>query len=183
MRRIFVMIGVVMSALCGAGVAQADDADATFKEYVTKLASSESQYVESWWTANLDADPALERVAVLCPTDKEDHKGYFLIEKDPSHRWEITFDFDSRTKACKAKPAAPPTLEKRKTNTVDLYQGHLQGYELTAYALRIGQPVIVREEQVETEGGKPTVTDWDALIKKKKAKSYQVPETLRQLNN
>jgi hypothetical protein len=164
-----------------AGVAHAEDADAAFRDFVTKYAAENKQYVEAWWSANLDADPALEYVAVLCPENKDDAKAYFLIEKDAAHRWELTFDYDSRTKACKGKPNAPPALEKRKTTTFELYQGHLQGYEATTYAIRVGQPVIVKDVLVETEGGKPTVTDWDMLVKKK-GKKYQVPDNLRQLN-
>jgi hypothetical protein len=175
-------IAIAVGVLCSASLALAD-ADTEFRDFVSKEAQENQQYVESWWSANLDTDPDLEHVAVLCPNEKEDHKGYFLIEKDKTHRWEITFDFDSRTKACKGKPAAPPKLEQRKSGTVDLYQGHLQGYELTAYAIRVGQPVIVRDEILEKEGGKPEIKDWDALIKKKKVKNYQSPDGLRQLNN
>jgi hypothetical protein len=175
-------IGVALGSLLLAHAAFAADPDAAFQQAITKSAAEDKQYVESWWSANLDSDPALERVAVLCPLEKEDHKGYFVIEKDAAHRWEISFDFDSRTRACKGKPAAPPAFEKRKSGTVDWYQGHLQGYESTSYALRIGQPVIVREEMVEKKGGKPVIKDWDALTKKKGAK-YQSPESLRQLNN
>jgi hypothetical protein len=177
---------IVIAALGLASLARAEgagDADKEFRDFITKAAAEQSMYVSEWWAANLDADPALERVAVLCPESKDDHKGTFLLEKDAGHRWEITFDFDSRTRACKAKPAAPPKWEQRKTTTVDWYQGHLAGYELISYAIRIGQPVIVREEEVETEGGKPVVKDWDALVKKKKAKNYLSPESLRQLNN
>jgi len=174
---------LIVVSLLHVGVALAEDRDAAFRDIVGKYANENKQYVEAWWAANLDADPALERVAVVCPLDKEDHKGYFLIEKDASHRWELTFDFDSRTRACKGKPAEPPKWEQRKSTMIELYQGHLAGYEATSFALRVGQPVIVRDEVVEKQGGKPDVKDWDQLVKKKKAKSYQSPDSLRPLNN
>jgi hypothetical protein len=170
--------------ICGfACSARAQDAAAAFRDFTTKQAAEESSYVESWWSANLDADAALERVAVLCPLDKDGRKGVFLIEKDAGHRWELTFDFDSRTNLCKGKPKEPPKLDTRKSGTIDLRQGHLSGYELTSYAIRVGNIVVIREENVEADGAKPVVKDWDALIKKKKEKAYQVPENLRSLNN
>ena len=163
------------------GVARADE-DQAFKDFVNGYAKENNVYVEAWWAANLDADPALERVAIVCPSNKDmTPKGYFLVEKDAAHRWELTFDYDSRTKACQGKAGAPPPFEKRKTTTFVLYQGHLQGYEETTYALRVGQPVIVKDVLLESEGGKPVVTDWDLLVKKK-GKKYQVPDKLRQLN-
>ena len=166
--------------LLAPSVRAADDPDAAFQELASREAKDGNEYVSEWWSANLDNDPALEHVAVLCPNDKDDHKGYFLIDKDPTHRWELTFDFDSRTDKCKGKPATPPKMEQRKTNAIELRQDHLKGYEITWYALRVGQVVIVKEET--SDGGKPEVKDWDQLIKKKKAKAYQAPENLRPLN-
>lgn len=172
---------IAIALLVLAGTARAD-ADQAFKDFVNGYAKENNAYVEAWWSANLDADPALERVAIVCPQDKNaTPKGYFLVEKDAAHRWELTFDYDSRTKACQSKPGAPPAFEKRKTTTFDLYQGHLAGYESTSYALRVGQPVVVKDVLLEKVGGKPTVTDWDQLVKKK-GKRYQVPDNLRALN-
>jgi hypothetical protein len=178
MLRTSVMVGMVLLSRLALA-----DADATFRDFVTRSAQEGSQYIESWYATNLDSDAALEHVAVLCPLEKGGSKGSFLIEKDAAHRWEITFDFDSRTKVCKGKPADQPKLEQRKSNMVELYQGHLQGYEIIYYALRVGQPVIVREDEVEKDGGKVVVKNWDDLVKKKKAKAYQSPESLRQITN
>jgi hypothetical protein len=179
--RTFVAMSVILLAQ---PVWAAAEDDKAFQKFVTATATENTQWIEQWWVANLDADPAPERVALLCPKGAEDHKGAFVIEKDAAHRWEIPFDVDKRTKACTGKPGAEPKLETRKTTTVDLYQGHLNGYEIHSYALRVGQPVIVRQEQVvdSTVSPKPVVVDWDLLIKKKKEKNYQVPENLRQLN-
>ena len=176
---VMVMGGLLLIAT---GARAQKDADAAFRDFATKYAAENNQYVESWWSANLDQQPGLERVAVLCPTDKDGAKGSFLIEKDAEHRWELTFDFDSRTKACKGKPAAPPKLEERKTTTIDLYQGHNKGHEMTSYGIRIGKIVIVREE-TDTGSGKTEVQDWDAAVKKKKGTPYQIPEAVRSLNN
>ena len=174
---------IAIALLVLAGTARAEDADAAFQAFVNDYAKENNVFVESWWSANLDADPALERVAVVCPASKDaTPKGYFLVEKDAAHRWELTFDYDSRTKACQGKAGAPPAFEKRKTTTFALYQGHLQGYEETTYAIRVGQPVIVKDVLLETEGGKPGVTDWDHQVKKTKGAKYQVPDNLRQLN-
>jgi hypothetical protein len=174
---------LILASLLVASAAWAQDADAVFRDWATKSAASDGKYVEQWWSANLDADKALERVAVVCPSDANaTKKGAFIIEKDATHRWEIAFDFDSKTKACSGKPAAPPTFEQRKSNVIELYQGHLQGHEITSYAIRVGQPVIVREVTVEKTGGKPQVKDWDQLVKSKKAKSYQSPDTMQPLS-
>lgn len=174
---------LLAASLLIGGAAYADDADAAFRDFVTKYAASNGRYVEQWWSANLDADKALERVAVTCSKGKDEKKGYFIIEKDAAHRWEIGFDVDSRTRACKADPGAPPKWEQRKSGVVELYQGHLQGYEATSYAIRVGQPVIVHEAQVEKSGGKPVVKDWDKLVKSKKGLSYQSPDTMQPINN
>jgi hypothetical protein len=173
---------IAIALLVLAGTARAEDADQAFKNFVDAYAKENNVFVEAWWSANLDTDPALERVAIVCPTNKDaTPKGYFLVEKDAAHRWELMFDYDSRTKACQGKAGAPPAFEKRKTTDFVLYQGHRVGYEETTYALRVGQPVIVKDVLLETEGGKPVVTDWDLLVKKK-GKKYQVPDNLRQLN-
>ena len=156
-----------------------------YRDFITKNATDENRYVEAWWEANLDTDAALERVAVLCDATGDDRKGYFIVEKDESHRWEISFDVDSRTKLCQAKPAAPPTWEHRSTGTIELRQGFRDGYQVWNYAIRVGLPVIVREEQLDNAaaGGKPAVKDWDLLIKKRKEKNYEQPEHMRVLGS
>jgi hypothetical protein len=155
-----------------------------FQEFITTNAAQTDRYVEAWWEANLDADVGLERVALICDATGDDKKGYFIVEKDAAHRWEISFDVDSRTKACKAKPAAPPAWEHRAATTIELRQDFRDGYQVWNYAIRVGLPVIVREEQLDNaaSGGKPAVKDWDLLIKKKKEKNYEQPEHMRLLN-
>lgn len=155
-----------------------------FQENVRRWTQEDGRYIEAWWEANLDADPKLERVALLCDTAGDDKKGVFLIEKDTAHRWELSFDVDARTKACQKKPDAPPPFEQRKSTTIALEQARHDGYTKTEYAIRVGQPVIVREEEVADASvdPKPVVKDWDLLIKKKKEKNYQLPEGLRPVN-
>ena len=128
--------------------AHAEDPDKAFQDFARREATEDKRYVAEWYTANLDADAALERVAVLCtPADASDPKGFFLIEKDATHRWELTFDVDSHTRACKGKPAAEPAFEQRKTKVIELYQAHLQGFESTSFALRVGQLVLAEAHQ------------------------------------
>jgi hypothetical protein len=185
--RAFTLATLVSASLVvGPAIASAESPTAkTFRDFITKNATDESRYIEAWWEANLDADPGLEHVALLCDVGGDDRKGYFIIEKDEAHRWEITFDVDSRTKACQTKPAAVPAFEHRTAGSVELRQGFRDGYQVWNYAIRVGLPVIVREEQLDNAaaGGKPAVKDWDLLIKKKKEKNYEQPEHMRQLNS
>ena len=178
MRRLLIAASLLFAR---GALAEPDDAKA-FRDFVTKSAEEDKRWISEWYATNLDGDAAQERVAVLCSPPSDDPKGYFIIEKDPTHRWELTFDVDSRTRACKGKAGDAPKWESRKTNAIELYQGHLAGHESTSYALRLGQPVIVREEETDDDAKKATVKDWDQLVKKKKAK-YQAPDRLRQLNN
>jgi hypothetical protein len=174
------MLGVLMLV---AQAAWAEDSDAAFRDFVMKSAASQDQYVEALWSANLDTEKGDEHAAVVCPNKpKENPKGYFIVEKDASHRWEISFDLDSKTHACKGKPASEPKLEHRAAGALELRQDHSEGHEETYYAIRAGQPVIVKEVTVEKTGAKPVVKDWDQLVKTKKAKSYQAPDTVQPLN-
>jgi hypothetical protein len=159
--------------------AERDDAAAQFRAFVTKSAEEDKRWIDSWWAANLDSDPGLEHVAVLCSSGTgDDRHGYFIIEKDPTHRWELEFDVDSRTRACAKKPEGPPKWEERKHSRIDLYQGHNVGHEITSYALRLGKVVIVRDE--DSDGKKSKIVEWDQVVKSKKGQ-YQVPERVRQL--
>lgn len=161
-------------------VAPADDA--AFQASISKSAEEDKRWIEAWGTANLDSDAALERVALVCATAGERH-GYWIVEKDATHRWELTFDVDSRTHACQKKPEAPPKWEARKAKTVDVYQGHVEGYEQTSYAIRAEHFVIVRDEESSGKpGAKPKIKDWDQIVKsKKKGALYQSPDSVREL--
>jgi hypothetical protein len=181
MSRAALFIAVLsLTVAAHAAPAPTDDA-AAFRAAVEKSAAEDKRWIEAWGTANLDNDPALERVALLCSTEGE-RKGYWVVEKDASHRFELTFDVDSRTRACQKKPTEAPPWETRKAKTVDVYQGHVEGYEQTNYALRAGRFVIVREEEWSgKKGEKPKISDWDQLTKGKKGAVYRSSDQAREL--
>lgn len=155
-----------------------DDPSAAFRAAVTKLAEAEHRSIESWWEANLDKDAQLERVAVLCDLEGAEQRGYFIVEKDASRRWEIPFSIDKgRTNACGGTaPAAQPTWERRTSTRIELRQNRRDGYSSTFFAIRGEQPCIVREEDVTTgKHKKTTVTDHE------KSKSVLIPDGMQPL--
>jgi len=181
MRKLIVVFALsVLPSLAGAAESAAA---APFREIVTRWATEDQRYIEQWWEANLDADAKPERVAVLCDVSGQDKQGFFIIEKDAAHRWEITFDVDSKTSYCTSgAPKTPPTLEVRTTPSIELRQNRRDGHTSTFIALRINQPVIVREEEANDADKKPVVKDWDLAIKKRQEKNYQVPEHTKAIN-
>jgi hypothetical protein len=178
---------VVVSAVLGCRLpevrAEPAARDAAFRGYVTKRAQGDKLWIDSWWAANLDTDPGVERVAILCADEVsgEERHAYVIFEKDATHRWELTIDVDKHTRACVKKPEHDPTWEERKLGRVEIYQGHNVGFEITAYALRQGRIVIVREEENDGTGTK--VNDWDQIVKKKKGQPYQIPDRVRELTD
>jgi hypothetical protein len=174
---------VLALALVSNAQAEPETRESAFRGYVTRRAQAEKLSIDSWWAANLDADSALERIAILCSEDAagEERHGYLIFEKDATHRWELTIDVDKKTQVCAKKSEHDPAWEERKLGRVDIHQGHHVGFETTGYALRQGKLVIVREE--ENDGSATKVSDWDQIVKKKKGQPYQVPDRVRELTD
>ncbi len=148
--------------------------EAAFQKFATQRAAAQKQYIEAWYSINLDEDPAPEMVAVLC----SDEHGAYLIEKGGKQRWEIGFDVDGETGVCQERPQQPPKWEQKKGSTIKHEQSHHGGYAQTSFALRAGAPVVVKGEGLNDVRSHDKVKrfDFDKLVKSGKRKIWPAPD-------
>ena len=149
----------------------------TFDRFVHDLAARRGQRVVAAWTVNLDREPDLELVAVLYDADEE--HGDFIIEKRGGQRWDVRFYADGRTLPSADGVLEPPPDTQsfyrgphaRRPQTVFYRLGHRGGYQDTLLALRNGRVAVVYDEELDDArvSMKPAATDWDALVRRKKA--------------
>ena len=164
------MVAAIQTLVLSLTVGSHAEADAAFRSWVQQRAASEGRYVQDWWTANLDQDPAPERLAFLCSKDSDEVE--VVIEKDRAHRWAIRYQSDGRTQpACNPEQGLPP-WRSTKEHHFRHYQGWHHGGHETWIALREGRPAVIRTSHVEdvTQQRKPVVIDWDARVRRHKGR-------------
>jgi len=133
-----------------------DEGDRAFMTYASQLVRNlfqESRVVE-WYSLRLDEDATPVRVALVCGRAAPD---FYLVEKDPTHRWQIIFPSGPEPD-CDWRPTLPPRWERREDAAIVHVQNYRTergnrlihaGYERVYLALRGSVPVLVADQLLD----------------------------------
>jgi hypothetical protein len=119
--------------------------DSAFASWVQQVAQTEHLRVGAWASGQLDSDEAVERAALLCDPAGAT-RGFWIVEKDPTHRWAIAFQL-SQSVDC---PAAKEWV--RLNDAVEVAERTARGNLLERVALRDGVPALLSTDEQSAEG-------------------------------
>lgn len=121
-------------------------ADVRFRDWVSAFASRRKLSVQEWWSANLDDDAPLERVALLCSKEDEPNIARYIVEDEAPRRWLLTKDEqDSKGPRCDRGGWTPGIWRRAAEQSIDLSRWQHDEYDGLQIAIRGGEPVVVAE--------------------------------------
>lgn len=154
-----------------------------FRDFIERLAKQRGQRVADWWRVNVDKDPSLEFVALLCGDTSD-----IVIQKDAARRWDIRFaetglsrpNCDVSDNKLDSVPVDRHLRSPKQwpANGVDFYEGHRGGYDSARVAIRGDKLVIIRAETLNDvrDGDTKEVKDWDRVVARNRTAQYpQIP--------
>lgn len=149
---------IVLVLLClTSSLAYAEESP--FASWARRVAGAEKLRVRRVLSGQLDADASIESAAELCDPSGST-RGFWLIEKDASHRWALAFD-SGQTIECSGEVASSEKLQ----GSLPIVERADAVVIRERVALRDGALVLLSSEVDSAERSRQVVSrdDWEKL--------------------